>query len=109
MLDNALPVEALFLLVIIICSVFLVLLFCLLCSPSSCVCYDMVALEVFGMSVATIFPTLYVAVFSCAWFPLLISRYFALCLFSKPTFRGQVRATCLDNVDKFFILVFQLL
>ena len=41
------------------------------------------------MSVATIFKTVYVAVFSFGWFPLLISRYFALCIFSKPTFRGH--------------------
>ena len=57
------------------------------------------------MSAATIFPTVYVAVFSCGWFTLLNSRYFALCLFLKPTFLGQVKATCLDNVDRFFILV----
>ena len=99
-------VQAPFRLVVIIACVFLVLVFCLLCSPSSCSCYDMVTSEVLWMSVATIFPTVYVAVFSCAWFPLLISRYFALCLFSKPLFRGQIRATCRDNVDKFFILVF---
>ena len=99
-------VEALFRLVVIIGSVFLVLLFCLLCSPSSCSCYDIVASEVLAMSVATILPRVNVAVFSCARFPLLISRYFALCLFPKPTFRGQVSAKCLDKVDKFFILVF---
>ena len=56
-------VEALFRLVVIIGSVFLLLLFCLLCSPSSCSCYDMVASEVLGMSVATIFPTVSVASF----------------------------------------------
>ena len=61
MLDYA--VEALFRLVLIIGSVFLVLLFCLLCSPSSCSCYDMVDSEVLGMSVATIFPTVSVAFF----------------------------------------------
>ena len=53
MLEHA--VEAPFRLVVIIGSVFLVLLFCLLCSASSCSCYDMVASEVIGMAVATIF------------------------------------------------------
>ena len=50
-------VQARFRLVVIIGCVFLVLVFCLLCSPSRCSCYDMVASEVLWMSVATIFPT----------------------------------------------------
>ena len=66
-------VEALFRLVVIIGSVFLVLLFRLLCSPSNCSCYDMVASEVLGMSVATILPRVNVAVFSCPRIQLLIS------------------------------------